>query len=284
MRVRNMAVGVIIGTTMGAGISRGRPLVADVGHRPRASRRGARRGRPRPGADARSRRGRSRSMRRPMRYGHGSSRWGYGRAGWYSYDTLDNRGQERRADRARLAVDRRWRRHAAQPGWRVRGPRRRTWSGAGAVVRHRTARKPDGGDEGRRTSEAAETRCRPASRRRARFLSTTPKDFAASWAFVLEPLDGGRTRFIERFRVRFGDAGPSFRVIGPVMGFGVFLMLRRQMLGIKARAERTIVVPPLPAAPSTPEPTTTEPKRPIATTGTSPLRRLPLEVVAVPAG
>ena len=76
------------------------------------------------------------------------------------------------------------------------------------------------------------------------FLATTPKDFAASWAFVLEPLDGGRTRFVERFRVRFGDAGPSFRVIRPVMGFGVFLMLQRQMLGLKARAERTVVVTP----------------------------------------
>ena len=35
------------------------------------------------------------------------------------------------------------------------------------------------------------------------FLGRTPQEFAASWAFTLEPLDGGRTRLIERFRVRF---------------------------------------------------------------------------------
>ena len=61
------------------------------------------------------------------------------------------------------------------------------------------------------------------------FLGRTPQDFAASWAFSLEPLDDGRTRLIERFRVRFDGAGAGFRLIGPVMGFGVFVMVRRQL-------------------------------------------------------
>jgi hypothetical protein len=66
-----------------------------------------------------------------------------------------------------------------------------------------------------------------------------PADFAASWAFVLEPLTGGRTRLIERFRVRFGESDKPWTVFTlPLIGFGVFLMTRKQMLGIKERAER----------------------------------------------
>lgn len=76
-------------------------------------------------------------------------------------------------------------------------------------------------------------------------LGRTPQEFAASWAFVLEPLDGDRTRLIERFRVRFEAPAPLFRVIGPIMGFGVFVMVRRQLLGIRERAELTAVALPL---------------------------------------
>jgi len=67
-----------------------------------------------------------------------------------------------------------------------------------------------------------------------------PGDFAASWAFVLEPAEGGRTRLIERFRVAMAPPA-SGRPIPPVatsmLGFGVFVMTRRQMLGIKSRVE-----------------------------------------------
>jgi hypothetical protein len=75
------------------------------------------------------------------------------------------------------------------------------------------------------------------------FLGRTPQEFAASWAFTLEPLEGGRTRLIERFRVRFDGAAPAFRLIGPIMAFGVFVMVRRQLLGIRDRAELTAVAP-----------------------------------------
>lgn len=68
-------------------------------------------------------------------------------------------------------------------------------------------------------------------------------DFAASWAFVLEPRDGA-TRLIERFRVRMeaptSAEGKGARLPGFVrtlMGFGVFVMVRRQMLGIRDRVE-----------------------------------------------
>ncbi len=58
-----------------------------------------------------------------------------------------------------------------------------------------------------------------------------------SWAFVLEPLDGGsRTRFIERIRSR----PPLPRRVGEVamrvVGLGTLLMVRKQMLTIRDRA------------------------------------------------
>ena len=68
--------------------------------------------------------------------------------------------------------------------------------------------------------------------------ATQPTEFAASWAFILEPIAGGRTRLIERFRVKFGETDkPWTAATLPVVGFGVFLMTRQQMLGIRERAE-----------------------------------------------
>ena len=71
------------------------------------------------------------------------------------------------------------------------------------------------------------------------FMRTTPPDFAASWAFVLDPLPDDRTRLIERVRVWYGAGTALSAITGPVFGFGVFLMTRRQMLGIRDRVERT---------------------------------------------
>jgi hypothetical protein len=67
-----------------------------------------------------------------------------------------------------------------------------------------------------------------------------PPEFAASWAFVLEPLGGERTRLIERFRIHFGDERPWNRYTLPMMGFGVFVMMRKHMLGIQERAQRPV--------------------------------------------
>jgi hypothetical protein len=65
-------------------------------------------------------------------------------------------------------------------------------------------------------------------------------DFSGSWAFVLEPTASGGTRLIERFRIRMETPemapGPT-RFARLMLGFGVFVMIRRQMLGIQARAE-----------------------------------------------
>jgi hypothetical protein len=43
---------------------------------------------------------------------------------------------------------------------------------------------------------------------------------------------------VERFRVKFGETDkPWTAATLPVVGFGVFLMTRQQMLGIRERAE-----------------------------------------------
>jgi hypothetical protein len=166
---------------------------------------------------------------------------GYGRGGWYSYDQIDMLGKS--ADRI-------------LPGFQVIavGDVLPTSPNSGFAVRIAEQARAlvlysDTESVAAEAAKAAEAK--PAGgtdvpaglAATGAILRTTPPDFAASWAFVLEPLDGGRTRLIERFRVRFGVAGPGFRVIAPVMGFGVFVMMQRQMRGILARAERTAVAP-----------------------------------------
>jgi hypothetical protein len=69
-------------------------------------------------------------------------------------------------------------------------------------------------------------------------------DFQASWAFVLEPRPDGRTRLIERFRghmVTPDQAGPAAQVAPAIASkallFGLFVMVRRQLLGVRDRVE-----------------------------------------------
>jgi hypothetical protein len=62
-------------------------------------------------------------------------------------------------------------------------------------------------------------------------------DFAASWAFVLEPNASGGTRLIERSRARMEAPSSAATFLRPIFGFGVFVMIRRQLLGIRDRVE-----------------------------------------------
>ena len=59
----------------------------------------------------------------------------------------------------------------------------------------------------------------------------------ASWLFLLRRQSDGRTRLITRFRVRWGATGPQ-RVLLAIIEPGSFVMERKMLLGIKARAER----------------------------------------------
>lgn len=159
---------------------------------------------------------------------------GYGRAGWYSYDSIDMTG----ASSHRIAPE--WQRLAL----RDIVP---THPGGGFEVREIQADRAlvlyTDAELVRRQAEAARRsrEARPAANVQAAGAllgAAQPADFTASWAFVLEPLSDGRTRLIERFRVRFGESDkPWTELTLPFIGFGVFLVTRKQMLGIRDRVE-----------------------------------------------
>lgn len=160
---------------------------------------------------------------------------GFGRAGWYSYDALDMKG--RSAERIlpefqTLAAGDIVPTHPAG-GFEVR-----VIEPGHALVLYLDADLVRSQAEAAKGSAAAAT---PANLQAGGALlgAAQPTEFAATWAFILEPLGDDRTRLIERFRVHFaGGDRPWTRVTLPVMGFGVFAMVRRQMLGIRDRAER----------------------------------------------
>jgi len=69
---------------------------------------------------------------------------------------------------------------------------------------------------------------------------TSFPDFSASWAFYLKPTEDGKTRLIERFRAKTPGNAPANVVLGEIMGTGLVLMARKQMLGIKERVENPL--------------------------------------------
>ncbi|HYO42720.1 MAG TPA: hypothetical protein VES19_05920 [Candidatus Limnocylindrales bacterium] len=159
---------------------------------------------------------------------------GYGRAGWYSYDTLDMKGSS--ADRilpehATLALG------DVVPtdpagGFEVRvldpGRTLVLYVDASMVAARNDAGAADGAEATPAGLAAS-----------GRFLeSATPPDFAASWTFHLRPEPDGGTRFLERVRLGRGESTGVPKALMPVFGFGVFVMMQRQMVGIRQRAER----------------------------------------------
>jgi hypothetical protein len=164
---------------------------------------------------------------------------GFDRGGWYSYDQLDMRGTsaakilpEYQAIAVGDVVP-----TSPTTGFVVR----EVQPGRALVLFSDTALVQSQAEAAAEAIKVSERPMPAGLAASGAFLGRTPQEFAASWAFTLEPLDGSRTRLIERFRVRFDGAAPAFRVIGPIMGFGVFVMLRRQLLGIRDRAELTAV-------------------------------------------
>jgi len=61
--------------------------------------------------------------------------------------------------------------------------------------------------------------------------------FGMSWAFILDEEPAGRSRLVERFRLRMDLSAPQRRGL-PMLGLGVFALMRSQMLGIKRRVEK----------------------------------------------
>ena len=159
---------------------------------------------------------------------------GYGRAGWYSYDQLDMKGSSAGSilpEHQALAVG------DIVPTDPSGGFEVKVLEPGRALVLYVdaalvAARKEAGAGEGAEATPAGLA----AS---GRFLeSATPPDFAVSWAFNLRPESDGSTRLIERVRLRVGESRGMPKALTPVLGFGVFVMMQRQMAGIRQRAER----------------------------------------------
>ena len=167
---------------------------------------------------------------------------GYGRAGWYSYDGLDMNHPS--ADRIlpafqALAVGDVL---PTDPGGgfevRVVDPGR-----ALVVYLDRALVQAQREQPGGPAGDGLETASANVRATGAYLDRAVSGEFAASWAFVLEPRDDG-TRLVERFRVTMAPptsaSGRTGGVAGfarSLLGFGVFVMVRRQMLGIRDRAE-----------------------------------------------
>lgn len=172
---------------------------------------------------------------------------GYGRAGWYSYDQMDmNHPSLDHVDAALqgLAVGDILPTH---PGGgfevKVLEPDHAlvVYSDRALVNAQAAATKPEEG------IDAASANVRATG---AYLDKAMTGDFAASWAFVLEPKADGGTRLIERFRasvVAPERAAGTASTIPPfafsILGFGVFVMIRRQMLGIRDRVEGRPIKP-----------------------------------------
>ncbi len=163
---------------------------------------------------------------------------GYNRAGWYSYDAIDMKGasvSEIIPELQHLAVG------DLVPNSPDTAFVVRSLDAGRSLVLY--------ADEKTVEEQVAAARARkeageavdetPVNLKAAGKMMPSMPGFAASWAFVLRPLDDGRrTRLTERFRVRMpAPDGPAATVLGGAFGFGVFAMTRKQMLGIRDRAE-----------------------------------------------
>lgn len=127
---------------------------------------------------------------------------GHGRAGFYSYDLLDNGGSES-ADR--LLED-------------YQHPRVGDWMPMAKTVNETTAHRV----------KAFETN--------SWLLWSKPN---STWAWKLIPLDGDRTRLIVRLKQHYDWTSPGSALLSVIlMEFGDPPMMRKAFQGIKARAER----------------------------------------------
>ena len=193
---------------------------------------------------------------------------GYGRAGWYSYDRLDERG--RSATRlmpefATLAVG------DIVPTWPGGGFRVEAIDPGRSLVLYLDTELANAqADEAAAAAGTADARTATGANLKAvgAMGGASMPVFKASWAFVIEPVDATHSRLIERFRVWSPEPTRPQRAFLPMLGLGVFVMTRKQMLGLKERAERTVITPAAPAAPAI---TPAEPPRTEGARGRGPM-------------
>jgi hypothetical protein len=158
---------------------------------------------------------------------------GYGRGGWYSYDAIDMLGNSSRVIRPELQDLRVGDIVPFAPGIGFRVD----------VIERERALVLYGDDElvaqqeqAARESGEGEQATNPGMKLAGALSEANMREFRVSWAFVLEPLGDGRTRLLERFRAR-STPGPATAFVRPLVDQGHFLMTRKQLLGIRDRAE-----------------------------------------------
>ena len=133
---------------------------------------------------------------------------GFGRGGWYSYDAMDMRGRSSDAidpDLQSLAVGDLIP-TSPTTGFVVKGldPHRSLVLYLDSEMVEQQAAAARSGDP---VAEA------PVTLKVTGGMMPSMPGFAASWSFVLTPLDGGaRTHFVERIRARMGPVGPASKV------------------------------------------------------------------------
>ena len=165
---------------------------------------------------------------------------GYGRAGWYSYDALDMRGSSSDeivpewqslavGDTIQTDPDGGFHVKVVEPG------RALVLYVDSSEIESRTARRQA------RQEQHDEVDVPAGLAMSSGLLSgVSPSRFAVSWAFLVEPVGHDRSRLIERYRVSLGPQGFA-AVKGQALDLGVFIMTRRQMLGIRERAEALFI-------------------------------------------
>lgn len=176
---------------------------------------------------------------------------GYGRGGWYSYDSIDMLGHSTAEVRGEL--------QDLTPGQVVpfapgMGFRVEVLDPEHALVLYADSALAEAQQRSRDVSAGAGASESVGLRMAGALSDANMREFRVSWAFVLEPLDGEQTRLLERFRTR-ATPGPATAIVRPVVDNGHFLMTRRHMLGLRERAERLHRSAPEPA--SAPRPTAT---------------------------
>jgi hypothetical protein len=164
---------------------------------------------------------------------------GYGRAGWYSYDAIDMKGGSlehidpalqglAEGDMIPVAPDAAFQARIVEPGHAL------VMYADEAMMEEQTKAAAAA-----RQAAAEEAEGTPANLRAATRAMPSMAGFVLSWALVVRELDDGTTRLTERMRVTMpAPSGGGQRVMGEAFGFGVFAMTRKQMLGIRRRAER----------------------------------------------
>jgi hypothetical protein len=145
---------------------------------------------------------------------------GYGRAGWYSYEPLDSKIPSAKEILPEFQELKAGDMMPTYPGFsfeaRIVDPQR------ALVLFTDTA--------------LAKTQVEGAEWKGKDKMQEMP-DFAASWGFYLEPQGADKTRLVERFRIQAPKNAPA-PVLSEVLGTGVVLMARKQLIGIKERVER----------------------------------------------